>query len=198
MKYTIYKITNQINGKIYIGCHKTINLDDGYMGSGLNIRRAIKKYGKENFNKEYLGIFDNPDEMFIMESELVNKDFISNPNTYNIVEGGNGGFTHINENVLTSEMRSKFGGWKDKNKRLKVWESVSLEERKVNAKKMGENFGGSNKLSDIEVINRLQEIKDVDLTKYGWVKKVSNILSLSHTQVKRFIDKHYNGEVYRR
>ena len=51
MYYTIYKITNLINDKIYIGQHTTENLVDSYMGSGRNIKYAIKKYGKQHFLK---------------------------------------------------------------------------------------------------------------------------------------------------
>lgn len=41
-------------------------------------------------------------------------------------------------------------------------------------------------------------IKDIDMTKYGWVSKASKILNVSHTQVKRLIDKYYVGDIYRR
>lgn len=195
MKYTVYKITNLINNKIYVGVHKTSNLEDGYMGSGLNIKRAIKKYGVDNFKKEYLAIFDNETDMFDMESKIVNSEFIENCQTYNIVEGGNGGFKYINS-ILTIEQRKLFNSWKDIEKRRKVWETVPFQFRIENAKKMGLEHGGKNKLTTDEIKKRLNLIKDVDLTKFGWVKKVSDILNITHTQTRRFIEKYYIGEYY--
>ncbi len=96
-KYTIYKITNKLNQKIYIGMHKTKNLQDNYMGSGKLLKRAIQKYGEENFIKEILFIFNTAEEMFAKEKEIVNQLFIESNNTYNIMEGGYGGYSYINE-----------------------------------------------------------------------------------------------------
>lgn len=96
MYYYLYKITNLINNKIYIGIHSTKNLDDKYFGSGTKLKQAISKYGKENFKKEILEFFNSPEEMFLREAEIVNKNFIKSTETYNINLGGFGTFSYIN------------------------------------------------------------------------------------------------------
>lgn len=105
MYYTIYKITNQINGKIYIGSHKTKNLNDNYMGSGKYLKRAIEKHGVENFTKELLFVFDNPDEMYAKEAELVNEEFLAEENTYNLKVGGFGGFDYLNSSGMNNSTK---------------------------------------------------------------------------------------------
>jgi len=99
--YTIYKITNKLNNKYYIGKHQTADLNDGYMGSGKLIRKAIEKYSVENFDKEILHVFDNEVDMNFKEKELV----ILSEQSYNLCDGGKGGFGFINKNIWTELKR---------------------------------------------------------------------------------------------
>lgn len=93
MKYTIYKTTNLLNGMFYIGKHQTEDPNDSYYGSGLYLQRAIKKYGKENFKKDVLFVFDNEVQMNAKEREIVNEDLVNDPMCYNMMIGGEGGDT---------------------------------------------------------------------------------------------------------
>lgn len=97
--HIIYQITNCKNNKIYIGAHSTDNINDGYLGSGKLISRAIKRHGPDNFDKEILFIFENPEEMFSKEKEIVNEEFVSRSDVYNIVTGGFGGFNKGSKNL---------------------------------------------------------------------------------------------------
>jgi hypothetical protein len=87
----IYMTTNIINNKSYVGKDNTNK--PKYMGSGLLLKQAIKKYGIENFKKEILEYCDtitilNEKEIFWIKE----KNTIS-PNGYNLTPGGSGGDT---------------------------------------------------------------------------------------------------------
>ena len=97
MHYFVYQITNLINGKIYIGAHRTENLNDEYMGSGNLIKQANKKYGIENFSKIILFDAESVDEMYKKEAELV----ILGSQSYNLTGGGRRG------TVCTEEYRKR-------------------------------------------------------------------------------------------
>lgn len=109
MKYIVYKTTNlasKIDGiyKIYIGVHQIKDIiDDGYLGCGVYkdqpstynkpktpFQYAVKKYSPINFVRETLFVYDNKEEAYNKEKEIVNIDFIKLPYTYNICLGGNG------------------------------------------------------------------------------------------------------------
>lgn len=115
--YYVYLIQNRINQKIYIGKRKSNNPEkDSYMGSGKLIKSAIQKYGKENFQKVILGVFDSHEEAANLESLLVTQEFISSGYSYNLHEGGYGGFLHINNlpiderpNVVSIREKCKSG-----------------------------------------------------------------------------------------
>jgi hypothetical protein len=87
----IYKTTNLINGKYYIGMHSTNNLEDGYIGSGKRLWYSINKYGKENFKCEILEILPNRKTLKEKEKELVNEDILKDEMCMNLKIGGDGG-----------------------------------------------------------------------------------------------------------
>lgn len=88
--YYLYKITNKLNNKFYIGVHKTKNLNDGYFGSGVLIKEAIAKYGIENFFKEILRFFTTSEDMYAEEKYIVSESLLLDPNCYNLTYGGLG------------------------------------------------------------------------------------------------------------
>lgn len=116
MYHFVYKITNILNKKFYIGKHSTENLDDGYMGSGVVIRNAIKKYGKENFTKEIIKFFDSDQTAYEFEYEIT-EGIEKDKNSYNQRRGGVG----IQKGTVMSEetkekMRNKVITQKTKDK----------------------------------------------------------------------------------
>ncbi len=100
IKY-IYKTTNTITGKSYIGSHlcRKPSYIKTYLGSGTAIKDAVKKYGKENFSKEILEYFEH-DNPRILETKYINQYNTLVPNGYNISKFGGTG-------LITQEVRDK-------------------------------------------------------------------------------------------
>ena len=93
MYYFIYETTNHKNGKKYRGRHQTDDLNDGYLGSGTYLKKAIEKYGKDSFSKEIIFHATDYDDLLWAERVFADKDWVERKDTYNITEGGGGSYT---------------------------------------------------------------------------------------------------------
>lgn len=119
----VYKIKNNINGMIYIGVHRTDDINDGYMGSGTLMKRAIAKHGVENFSKEIIAMYNTYKEALDYEGKIVTEEFINREDTYNIKIGGYGPciFSAQHRENLSNTRKKRFKEDKDfYNKYLKV------------------------------------------------------------------------------
>lgn len=120
--YYIYRITNLVNGKTYIGQHKYKKLDDDYMGSGILLARAKKKYGIENFKKEIL-VFNisRKEHIDVLEKTFIASEREKGKAEYNIANGGQGG--NLGEEVNKKKSESLRGHLVSEQTRRKISES---------------------------------------------------------------------------
>lgn len=110
MDYIVYLTINLKNFKKYIGVHKThdANVFDGYLGCGVErnapstykrsktpFQYAVNKYGVDSFYRITLSVFDNEDDAYYLEEILVDKTWITRPDTYNVSLGGKGGSSKL-------------------------------------------------------------------------------------------------------
>jgi len=93
----IYKTTNTLSGRYYIGMHSTDNLEDGYLGSGTYLKRSINKHGKENHLIEILEFLNSRRELAAREKKIVSLQEIAKKQCMNLKVGGEGGFTEENK-----------------------------------------------------------------------------------------------------
>jgi hypothetical protein len=128
----IYKTTNLINGKYYIGMHSTDNLEDGYVGSGKRLWYSINKYGIENFKCEVLEMLPNRKLLKEREKDLVNEELLKDVMCMNLKVGGIGGNLGMNGEHLGGD---KFKGanlyWKIPENKEKLKKRVSENNKKL-------------------------------------------------------------------
>jgi hypothetical protein len=140
MKAYFYKTINLLNGKYYYGSGSKIN----YYGSGINLNKAIKKYGIKHFKTIILKEFNTREEAYLFESKFLSLfDLKNDKSSYNMTNRGNGGnqidYNGINGEKYRSHSSKCITAW---NKSDKCREKVS--------KRMKLN----NPMNDIEIKNK--------------------------------------------
>jgi hypothetical protein len=118
----VYRTTNMLNGKFYIGQHSTNDLKDGYKGSGLLISKALKKYGEENFKFEIIEFSESREYLDLLEKKLIkDEEVLNNEIGYNIHQGGLGGSSYkkINQYNLDGSF-------------IRTWDAIILASQELN------------------------------------------------------------------
>jgi hypothetical protein len=109
MHFIIYKTTHVQSGKYYIGMHSTSDLEDGYLGSGKWIKAAVKKHGRDSFERVILKELSSYDDMKNEEAKVINEEVLNDPLCMNMMHGGKGGWKTLNDSDSAYQRRSEAG-----------------------------------------------------------------------------------------
>jgi len=126
----VYLTTNKVNNRKYIGVDSNDN--PKYLGSGVIIKLAIKKYGKENFIKEIIESNENIEYIFEREKYYVTKyNAINSKDFYNLSDGGKGGNTLNNPDTYIKWKKNapNIVEFNIKNLKNKTYDEIYGEER---------------------------------------------------------------------
>jgi hypothetical protein len=159
-----YIITNNLNGKQYIGDHSTDNLNDGYMGSGILLKEDQKLMGKEIFTKEILEFFDTKEEAYNAQSK-----YIKIYKTH-ILQGG------YNKNLTGGQWASKHSNLSKK----KIGEGV-LKAYRENPE-IKEKISEKSKLLSGERNGMYGKTQDINKMKQRWIDNPHPWIGRSHTE----------------
>ncbi len=185
MVYILYKTTNLVTGKFYVGIHKQRNnfdpyVFDGYLGSGKILKQAIEKHGKSNFVRETLQVFNTLEEAKKQEHKIVNKVFLEDKNTYNLTIGG--GVPPVDP------LR-----WKGRKHSQESLHKMSINRKHKGA---GENHWTKNP-EKIESLNRLRSINSFNAKIRNITLKPALGHVVSEELKKRFSEKNKNLRWYK-
>lgn len=130
----VYLTTNIVNGRKYIGQHKG-EFDPAYIGSGTVLRRAIRKYGRDNFSLEVLCEYSTKEALNAGELHFIALfEATASENYYNLAAGGCGGDTWASK---SPEERSAIG--------LKIWNNLTDEQKAARSEKIRAALKGKTK-----------------------------------------------------
>lgn len=153
MNYIVYKTTNLINGKIYVGIHKTdLSKKQTYIGCGVSKKNlakkvktgfpvAVRKYGYDNFEREILFTYPCDEEglkqALDKEAEIVTEEFVKRPDTYNLVPGGvYGGGYACRRKIVQYDLDGVF---------IRTWDAIIIAETELNLTSISNALIGNSK-----------------------------------------------------
>jgi group I intron endonuclease len=114
-----YVTTNIVNNKKYVGMHSAVNVNNYYLGSGVLLKKAIKKYGKENFKKDILCICESKEIAHENEKKYIEQYNSTQPNGYNIHPNGGLGLNDYHTDESLEKMSINRSGKPAWNKGIK-------------------------------------------------------------------------------
>lgn len=166
----LYKIVNNINDKYYYGIHSTIDIYDGYKGSGKLLKDMYKKY-ENNCTKYIINFFEDRKSLLTAEKTIVTKEVITNNNCYNLIEGGIGTYNTINSEYTKHTTKNRI--WINNGIKNKVIKPTELDKYLNNGWKYGELHSSTK--GKIVVNNGITDmfIYEYELENYlsnGWKK----------------------------
>jgi hypothetical protein len=139
MNFIVYKTTNLLNGRFYVGVHKTKDpsVFDGYLGSNKLLKSAIKKYGKENFVRETLvECFNDQEEAYSIEAMLV-KTVKEDPRSYNLEPGGKGN-SNLGQTVVSRKIGIHAASFEERS----AWSKATQSNRTKEERLLSQSNGG--------------------------------------------------------
>jgi hypothetical protein len=192
----IYKTTNIINNKFYIGMHSTDNLNDGYLGSGKRLWFSINYHGKKNHKIEILEFCEDREKLKIREKEIVNNELINEKLCLNLQVGGGGGIISEEHHKKMKVASSKYQKekWKDPEYSEKIKKILSENMKKGHKHRSNYNMFQGKKHSD-ETKNKMKQkrkgtgVAELN-SQYGtcWVSKDNRCVKIKKNEIERWIN----------
>lgn len=186
----IYRITNLINGKTYIGQHMYKSVNDDYFGSGKHLIRSIKRYGRENFRKDIL-VSRIPDRKHadIAEQNYIKKERSQGKGEYNILDGGEGFTGHHRKDSRKKISHSLMGNQRAKGKNLGNQNAKGNVLSETTRKQMGlSRIGNTNNgITLIRCVETGEVHRTLEWKKLGY----RNAYSVVHGRQKTCNGKHF-------
>lgn len=125
MYHIVYLTTNIVNQKMYVGVHSTYNLNDGYLGKGIAIKKSVQKYGRSKFKRQILHFCLTREDAFALEEQIVDTSFVLRQDTYNLTVGGVLAYDHTKhpnretfKHIYSENARNGYKNMSDEKKEL--------------------------------------------------------------------------------